>query len=108
RSAGGFAVSTIAEVIPSMAYRPAEAHAFRAVDADFLYLVPSGAIFRMEGLGKEIVDLVRGNHMLRSDIVVWFLNRGHDLAEIEATIDELDQAEVLTCGTSKPPAPVVP
>ena len=64
RSARGFSVSTIAEVIPSMAYRPAEAHAFRAADAEFLYLVPSGAIFRMEGLGKEMVDLVRQRQMI--------------------------------------------
>src|ERR1700722_18507603 len=101
-------MSTIAEVIPSMAYRPAEAHQFRAADAEFLYLVPSGAIFRMEGLAGEMVDLVRRREMMRSDIVEHFSNKGYDLAEIETTIDELDQAEVLTSGMSKPPAPVVP
>jgi hypothetical protein len=75
-------VSTMLEAAQSTAYRPAEAHVFRAVDAEFLYLVPSGAIFRMEGLGKEIVDLVRQRPMMRSEIVAWFSGRGHDLAEI--------------------------
>src|SRR5579871_2781762 len=91
-----------------MTYRPAEAHAFRAAEAEFLYLVPSGAIFRMEGLTKEILDLVRQRPMMRSDIVTWLIDKGHGLAEIESTIDELDQAEVLTSGASRPPAPVVP
>ena len=92
----------------SVTYRPAEAHVFRAAEAEFLYLVPSGAIFRMDGLGKEIVDLVRSRELMRSEIVSYFLSRGCDLAEIEITIDELEQAEVLTSGRSKPAAPIVP
>src|SRR5580693_6669600 len=91
-----------------MAYRPAEAHSFKAAESDFLYLVPSGAIFRMEGLGREVVELVRQRPMMRSDIVEYFSNKGCGLVDIEETIDELDQAEVLTSGLSKPPAPVVP
>jgi uncharacterized protein len=101
-------VSTIADVIPSLAYRPAEAHPFRAAGSDFLYLVPSGAIFRMEGLCKEMVELVRQTPMLRSDIVAHFSDKGSDLAEIESTIDDLDQAAVIASGASKAPAPVVP
>jgi uncharacterized protein len=101
-------VSAVSEALASVTYRPAEAHAFRAEGTEFVYLVPSGAIFRMEGLAREMVDLVRGQGLMRSDIVRYFLNRGYDLAEIETTIDELDQAEVLTSGLSKPPAPVVP
>ena len=76
-------MSTIAEVIPSLAYRPAEAHPFQAAGEDFLYLVPSGAVFRMEGLCKDIVALVRQTPMLRSDIVAHFSDKGYDLAEIE-------------------------
>jgi hypothetical protein len=54
-------VSSVAEVLPSsITYRPAEAHPFKAAGEEFLYLVPSGAIFRMEGLGKDIVNLVHG------------------------------------------------
>jgi uncharacterized protein len=101
-------MSTAVDVLPPVTYRPAEAHAFRAADADFLYLVPSGAIFRMEGLAKEVVELVRQSPMSRGDIGGYFSSKGLDLAEIEATLDELDQAEVLTSGLSKPPAPMVP
>jgi len=101
-------VSTIAEVIPSSAFRPAEAHAFKAAGEDFLYLVPSGAVFRMEGLCKDIVEFVRREPAMRSDIVAHFIDKGLELAEIEATIDDLDQAAVIASGFSKPPAPVVP
>jgi len=101
-------VSTATEILPRVIYRLAEAHAFRAADSDFLYLVPSGAIFRMEGLAKEMLDLVRQAPMSRGDIGGYFSSRGVDVAEIEATLNELDQAEVLTSGLSKPPAPTVP
>ncbi len=101
-------MSTVADVLPSTTYRPAEAHAFRAADAEFLYLVPSGAIFRMEGLAKEMVELVRQSPMSRGDIGGYFSGKGLSLDEIEGTLDELDQAEVITSGLSKPPAPVVP
>ena len=74
-------MTTVSEVMPSLAYRPAEAHPFRAANAEFLYLVPSGAIFRMEGLGKEVVDLVRQRELMRDEIVGYFSNQGHDLAD---------------------------
>ena len=101
-------MSTLVGVLPSVTYRPAEAHAFRAADAEFLYLVPSGAIFRMEGLAKEMVELVRESPMSRGDIGGYFSRKGIGIAEIDATLDELDQAEVLTSGLSKPPVPTVP
>jgi uncharacterized protein len=101
-------MSAVAEALPSIVYRPGEAHAFRAADADFLYLVPSGAIFRMEGLAREMIEQVRQGAMTRCDLVEFFSRRGHDIAEIEATLDELDQAEVLTSNFSRRPPPVVP
>jgi uncharacterized protein len=101
-------VSTFVDVLPSVTYRPAESHPFRAADEDFLYLVPSGAIFRMDGLAKEMLELVRQSPMTRGDIGGYFASKGLDVAEIEATLDDLDQAEVLTSGLSKPPAPMVP
>jgi len=101
-------MSAICEPIASVRYRPAEAHMFRAVDAEFLYLAPSGAIFRIDGLTQQILDLVRVREMTRGEIVAYLSDRGHELSEIEGTIDELDQADVLTSGLSKTPAPIVP
>jgi uncharacterized protein len=101
-------VSTVAEALPSIRYRPAEAHAFKAVNEDFLYLVPSGAIFRMEGLTKDIMNLVREREMVRGEIVGDLMRSGHAPAEIEATIDEMDQAEMIAAGPSKRPSPAVP
>jgi uncharacterized protein len=101
-------VSTVAEPLPSLRYRPAEAHAFKAANEDFLYLVPSGAVFRTEGLTKEIMNLVRDRELARDDIVRNLTPRGHAPAEIEATIDEMDQAEMIATGPSRRPSPAVP
>jgi uncharacterized protein len=101
-------VIAVAEPFASASYHPAEAHAFKAAGQEFLYLVPSGAIFRMEGLTKEIVDLVRDREMARGEIVGSLARRGHAPAEIEATIDEMDQAEMIATGPSKRPSPAVP
>lgn len=90
----------------ALAYRPAEAHPFTAAGADFLYLAPSGAIFQMEGLGKEILNLLRGGEMTAGDVVQCL--PAHDSTEVEATLNELEQAEVISSGLSKPPAPAVP
>ena len=101
-------MSAVADALSSITYRPGEAHAFQASGAEFLYLVPSGAIFRMEGLAWNIVEQVRRRPMTRADILECLSHLGQNAAEIEATIDELEQAEVLTSNLSKPPAPVVP
>jgi uncharacterized protein len=101
-------VSTVAQSLPSVRYRPAEAHAFTAANEDFLYLVPSGAVFRTEGLTKEIMNLLRESELARDDIVRNLTPRGHAPAEIEATIDEMDQAEMIAKGASRRPSPAVP
>lgn len=100
-------MSALAEVIPHM-YRPAEAHAFRAAEAEFLYLVPSGAIFRMEGLPKVVNDLVGQGEFSRQEIVARLQARGYSTHEVETTLDEMEQAEALASNRSKPVAPAVP
>ena len=40
------------------AYRQAEHHRFAVTSAEFLYLVPSGAIFGLNGLSQDIFDLL--------------------------------------------------
>jgi uncharacterized protein len=101
-------VNAVAPALPSVTYRPAEAHAFEAAGASFLYLVPSGAVFRMEGLAREILELVRQRPMTGADLVREFALRGYGSSEVEATTDELDQADVLASGAGKPPVPQVP
>jgi uncharacterized protein len=101
-------VTPVAEASSAATYRPSEAHSFHSAGAEFLYLVPSGAVFRMDGLAQEILHLVRQRGVMRSEIVNGMLERGHGLAEIETTIDEMEQAGVLASGNAKPAAPAVP
>jgi uncharacterized protein len=100
-------MSAIAEAVP-VTYRPGEAHAFRAADEDFLYLVPSGAIFRMEGLPKVIVEEVRVREFDREELVARLESRGHAPLEVRTVLDEMEQAEALTSNRSKPVAPQMP
>lgn len=95
------------EVVP-VTYRPAEAHPFQAGGSEFLYLVPSGAIFRMEGLPKAALDLVREREHTREELIGAMAQQGFSVEEIAAALDELEQAEVLASNRSKPPAPEMP
>jgi uncharacterized protein len=101
-------MSTLTQAFPETVYRPAEAHSFRAGEAEFLYLVPSGAIFRMEGLAKEVIDLVRQREFAREEIVSILSSKGYPSHEVESALDELEQAEALASNHSKPVAPKLP
>ncbi|HLX45169.1 MAG TPA: quinohemoprotein amine dehydrogenase maturation protein [Bryobacteraceae bacterium] len=89
-------------------YRPAEAHPFQAGGSEFLYLVPSGAIFRMEGLPKAALDLVREREHTRDELIGAMLQQGFSAEEVETALDELEQAEVLASNRSKPAVPEMP
>ena len=95
------------EVVP-VTYRPAEAHAFQAGGSEFLYLVPSGAIFRMEGLPKAALDLVREREHTREEMIAAMLQQGFSAEEVVTALDELEQAEVLASNRSKPAVPEMP
>jgi uncharacterized protein len=100
-------VTVTPEAVP-VTYRPGEAHAFQASGSEFLYLVPSGAIFRMEGLPKVALDLVRERERTREEMIVAMAQQGVPAEEIAATLDELEQAEVLASNRTKPPVPEMP
>ena len=96
-------MSTLAE-----AYRIGEHHSFEAAGAEFLYLVPSGAIFRIEGLSKAAVDLLRQGELSREETVQQLGRQGYHLAPIESTLDEMERAEALSSGAAKPAVPKIP
>jgi len=100
-------VTVTPEAVP-VTYRPAEAHPFQAGGSEFLYLVPSGAIFRMEGLPKAALDLVREREHTREDLIAAMLQQGFSAEEVETALDELEQAEVLASNRTRPAVPEVP
>ncbi len=68
--------------------RAAEYHAFDASGREFVYLVPSAAIFELDGLSSEILARLRGGDVPLNDLVRE-LSARFDLAEIEETVREL-------------------
>jgi uncharacterized protein len=80
------------------AYRPGEFHAFEGGGRDYLYLVPSAAIFALEDLSKAVLALLDGHELSKHEIVADLAARGYARADIEETLEELHQAHVIANG----------
>jgi len=92
----------------STAYRPAEHHAFETSGRDFLYLVPSGAIFGLDGLSKQIFSLLLKEQLPREELVTALIGRGYGRTEIEATLDDMESCDVIFSGAPKEAFPSLP
>ena len=80
------------------AYRQGEFHAFEGGGQNYLYLVPSAAIFALEDLSSAVLDLLKGRELTRDQIIGDLLARGYALANIEETLEELYQAHAIAFG----------
>ncbi len=89
-------------------YRPAEHHRFTASGADYLYLVPSAAIFALNGLSREIFDLLSRDPMGREELVARLARNGYTPADAESTIDEMAYYDVLDEGERHSKVPAMP
>jgi uncharacterized protein len=98
-----------AAVAPTLAaYRLGEHHAFSAAGTDFLYLVPSGAVFAVEGIGQDVIRLLKSCELPRELLVSRLLQCGHSLAEVESALRELEEVEVILSGEPKEEVPSIP
>jgi uncharacterized protein len=79
-------------------YYRGEFHAFSGGGVDYLYLVPSAAIFALDDLSKAAIDLLEGRELTREQIVEELASRGYPAREVEETIDELHQAHAIAFG----------
>ena len=92
----------------SMAYHPAEHHRFEAAGKRFLYLVPSGAVFGLSGLSQEIFDLLENCPLSREELTGTLLGRGYELDDVETTLDEMEEFDVVSSGRPKKTFPSLP
>lgn len=92
----------------SVAYRQAEHHRFSVGGSEFLYLVPSGAIFGLNGLSKDIFELLSKDPVGRAELVARLARIGHDPSHITTTIEEMEYYDVVTAGDGQPKFPAVP
>ncbi len=90
------------------AYGRGEFHAFEGGGRNYLYLVPSAAIFALEDLSKEVLALLDGCELNKEQIVSDLAARGYARADIEETLEELHQAHVIANGDGFVEPPLQP
>ncbi len=92
------------------AYRLAEFHPFQGGGREYLYLVPSGAIFELTALSSTLVSKLRAGDKTRDELLAALVAHGHPAAEVEEAIGELHQAHAIADGDGFPepvqPAPM--
>lgn len=89
-------------------FRVQEHHAFEASGQRFIYLVPSGAIFELTAVGREIIDLVSREPLDRPSLVAALVGRGYSHEEIRNGLYELEEARALSEGEAARELPKVP
>lgn len=93
---------------PAPTFRTSEYHAFEAADTRFLYLVPSGAIFELDPIGRDIIDEISSQALTKEEVVGALRARGHEAAKVERSMIELLHSEAIFTGDRAAEAPKVP
>jgi radical SAM protein with 4Fe4S-binding SPASM domain len=78
-------------------YRLGEYHSFSAAGTEFLYLVPSGSIFAVEGVAKLVIELLGSGEMPREALVAKLIELGCSREEVENTLQELTEVDAVQC-----------
>jgi len=89
-------------------YRLGEYHSFSAAGSEFLYLVPSGSIFVVEGIAKLVIELLGSGEMPREALVAKLLELGYSREKVENTLQELTEVDALQCDLQKKEPLAVP
>src|SRR6202046_917159 len=89
---------TASATLTASPYRLREYHAFDSGGTQFLYLVPSGAIFALNAIGQAIIDCVGEQDRTREELVATLAGRGYEEAEIEDALTELEHSDVIFSG----------
>src|SRR5882672_349042 len=91
-------MSTTETLTPAVPYRQREFHAFESEGTQFVYLVPSGAIFALDKIGLEILDRIKEVSPTREELVRFLLELGYQPGEINTALMELEHSEVIQRG----------
>jgi len=88
--------------VPSQPYSLGEFHPFEADAHKFLYLVPGGAIFEVDGLAQNLLDRLSSGQMTHHELIEAMVTAGHDAIEADELITELYHAQVIVTGKAAP------
>ena len=86
-------------------YRLGEFHRFEAEGAHFLYLVPAGAIFAVDGAVGKIIDCLTPGELPHEKLVDGLSSSGLSIGDAEELIEEMVQANVVLGRDSVPEPP---
>ena len=86
-------------------YRRGEFHSFSARNRRFLYLVPAGAIFELDGAAEMLLDRLAEGEASEEQLVAHFAAHGFPAADAQELISELYQSRVIVAD-NLPPEPL--
>ncbi len=89
-------------------YRLGEFHRFDAEGAQFLYLVPAGAIFAVDEAVGKLVDCLGSGRAPHEGLVEALAARGLEAGDAEELIAEMCHAKVIVGGDTTPETPPSP
>ncbi len=89
-------------------YRLGEFHPFEGGGRRFLYLVPAGAIFEIDGPVATVIARMAGEEVAHGQLVETLSREGFDSSSAEELVQELYHARILVNGHVAPPRPENP
>jgi uncharacterized protein len=89
-------------------YRLGEHHAFESAGTRFLYLVPSGAIFALDGIGQDVFDFMREQDRSHQELISLLVKRGYSETDITTALFELQKSDVVRAADAAPDLPQIP
>ena len=84
-----------------------EYHTFAAADRQFLYLVPSAAVFALDEPAQALLDALADRPLPRQELLDTMSARFPDL-DLDQTLEELEQVQAIRLTSNVGPAPIIP
>jgi uncharacterized protein len=91
--------------VGSRIYRLGEWHRFQAAGAEFLYLVPAGAIFAVDAAVGQLIDCLTPEGMQHDRLIEHLIARGQSGDDAAELIAEMYHSNVILAGDSAPEPP---
>src|SRR5271163_1853850 len=101
---GGTVTATLTETGAAI-YRLGEFHRFQSAGANFLYLVPAGAIFAVDTAVGKLIEYLTPGELLHEQLIECLMSDGLSVDDAEELIAEMIHAKVILSPDSKPDQP---
>jgi uncharacterized protein len=83
-------------------YKLGEFHPFKGGSHEYLYLVPSGAIFSLDDLASAIINCLGESECGKEELVSQLTAQGFTASDVEEAIEELHQSHAIAKGNGFP------